>query len=516
MLKKRQEVRELLGDLAGQAADIAAIEAAAEVLKDGRTRGEAAVLRSNLLIRGNRGREALELVCQAIQLYRTIGDLEGESRAHEIAGLVHLTSRRFDPAQSEFQMSLSICRQLQNHAGEAKALANLSTVLAHRMRNLGAIKYLDRAEVLLSQLEDDRSRAMVLLQKGVLYRFLGKALVSEQLIRSALDGLKRIGDRVGEARGLSQLALTHAAIGRLRDAVHESENALRIACDAGDIRAEIVILNNAAYGVLRLVGEFKRAQRYATRAMRLVAEDRGSENATMYADSMAAVLLEEGNLEAAYHWAKLSRVLSAAGGMRGTWIDLSARFTLGCICLERGWVARALRQLSTVRARLKSSGESELELRTIAAMARAHLARADSTMALECLHQMRGLLARVDSAEKMQEIHWTRFRVLYSCQNVSAAKRALYKAYECMMGQQLTLKGPMRRRFMAIPINVKIAEAVAKVLGGGMDVTSVELVPPRNGSHPKHVRGYQQVPAGRILSEREDAVRFVSTSTTRK
>jgi len=194
---------------------------------------------------------------------------------------------------------------------------------------------------------------------------------------------------------------------------------------------------------------------------------------------------------------------------------LSARFTLGCICLERGQLARALRHLSIVRARLKSCGESELELRTIAAIARAHLARADSATALECLHEMRGLLAKVDSAEKMQEIHWTRYRVLHSCQNFSAAKRALHKAHECMMGQLMTLKGPMRRRFMAIPINVKIAEAAARVLGGRMDPVTVEFVPAQNGNHRKQARNHQEVPPRRNLPAGENSVLFASKAMSK-
>src|SRR5574337_600971 len=70
LLKKRQEVRELLGDRAGQARDVDAIDAAACELKDTHLRGEAAVLRSNLLIRGNRGREALGAALYAIQTFR--------------------------------------------------------------------------------------------------------------------------------------------------------------------------------------------------------------------------------------------------------------------------------------------------------------------------------------------------------------------------------------------------------------------------------------------------------------
>src|SRR5713101_2786056 len=486
LLKKRQEVRELLGDRVGQARDVDAIDEAASELKDTHLRGEAAVLRSNLLIRGNRGREALGVALHAIQTFESIGDVAGESRSHEIVGLVYLNVRRYDLAQGAFQRALTMYRSIKERAGEARSLTHLATVLAHRVQNLDAIKCLDRAEILLKELEDVRSRAFVLLQKGI------------------LDGFRRIGDKVGEARGLSQLALTHAIMGRLREAVHESEQALRMVRRAGDVRAEILFLNNAAYGVLRLVGEFKRAQRYATRAMRLVAEDRGGENATLYADSMAAVLLEEGNLDAAYHWAKLSQSLSTARGMRGTWIDLTARFTLGCICLELGRLARALKHLSTVRARLKSCGESELELRAIAAIARAHLARADSTTALGCLHEMRGLLARVDGAERMQEIHWTRFRVLQSCQNFPAVKRALYKAYECMMEQLKTLKGPMRRRFMAISINVRIAETAAKVLGGRLDpVLAKAVVAAQNGNRREFIGSSRQMPDGGVPLDRE-------------
>jgi DNA-binding SARP family transcriptional activator len=493
LLRKRQEVRELMGDRVGQAADVDAIDAAACELEDPHLRAEATVLRSNLLIRRNRGREAFESAQRAIQMFRTIGDMKGEARAREIAGLVHLSIRRYDLAQGEFRRVLSMYRSIRDRAGEARALTHLSAVLAFRMQNLGAIKCLDRAEVLLRELEDDRSRAMVLMQKGILYRFLGKSSTSEQLLQVSLDCLRRIGDSIGEARGLSQLALTHAFMGRLRDAVHESERALRIACRAGDVRAEIVILNNAAYGVFRFVGGFRRAQRYAARAMRLVAQDRGIENATPYADTMAAILLDEGQLEAANHWSEFSRSLSAGEGMRGTWIDLSARFTLGCICLERGQFARALDQLSTVRARLPSNAESEFELRTIAAMARAHVALLRPTKALECLQQMRGLLAKVDSCEKMQEVYWSRFRVLESCRNFSAAKRALHKAYEQMMRQMITLKGPMRRQFIAIQINARIAEAAGRVLGGRLGPESANGVPAaRHEDHRKQAKRYRE------------------------
>jgi hypothetical protein len=117
---------------------------------------------------------------------------------------------------------------------------------------------------------------------------------------------------------------------------------------------------------------------------------------------------------------------------------------------------------------------------------------------------MRALLTKVDSAEKMQEIYWSRFRVLDSCQNFSAAKRALHKAYECMMSQMITLKGPMRRRFIAIPINAKIAEAVGKVLSGRLGTESANGVPVAQNEDQRTPAGrHRDVPAGRFPLKRE-------------
>jgi hypothetical protein len=104
----------------------------------------------------------------------------------------------------------------------------------------------------------------------------------------------------------------------------------------------------------------------------------------------------------------------------------------------------------------------------------------------------------------MQEIHWTRFRVLHSCQNFPAARRALYKAYECMMEQLKTLKGPMRRRFMAMPINVGIAETAAKVLVGRLDpVPAKAVVAAQNGNRREFIESSRQMPDGEVPLDRE-------------
>ncbi len=102
----------------------------------------------------------------------------------------------------------------------------------------------------------------------------------------------------------------------------------------------------------------------------------------------------------------------------------------------------------------------------------------------------------------------------FSVPEFLSGKESSPQANKCMMGQLMTLKGPMWRRFLAISINVKIAETTARVLSRRMDAVSVEAVPAQTGNYRKQVISHLEVPAGRIVSEWEDSVRFTLTSAT--
>lgn len=333
--------------------------------------------------------------------------------------------------------------------------------------NTAAIRHFDRADVLFKELEDVRSRAFTWLQKGTLYRFLGRLEASQSLLRSGLDMMRRIGDRVGEARGLSQLACTHASMGRLREAIHESERALQIARRSRDVRAEIMILNNAACGVYRLVGAFDRAERYVMHAMTLVLAAGGIENAATYADTMASILLGRGDHRAALVWAKLSHSLCGTGDLRETWIGIDVRFRLGLVMLETGHHSDALSLLQGARAKLGASKESAHELLVVTQLARIHLLRRNLAKALSCVSDMAALLRRVDGVEEAQKVHWVRYEVLNAARKYPAARRALSKAYESMLSQASTLKDPMRRRYLEMEANRRIAGAITLGVASG-------------------------------------------------
>ena len=266
---------------------------------------------------------------------------------------------------------------------------------------------------------------------------------------------RELGDRVDEARALSQLAATHAAMGLLRDAVHECETALRIARQTRDVRALIMILNNAAYAVYRLTGGLFRAQRCVSEALRLVSEAGNIENSAPYEDTMAAVLLDAGRTQEALRWAERGKARYLASGLR-TWIGIDVHYRLGSILATLGQPGQALRCFQRAQRHLGRNSDPVSDLLIATAMASAFLELGNLKEASEYEKHISNLLRRVDGVERIQDVYWTQFCVLKRAGKGGAASRALRRAVTVTVRQASMLKRPMRKRFLAIPLNSRI------------------------------------------------------------
>ncbi|MDR7401360.1 MAG: AAA family ATPase [Armatimonadota bacterium] len=472
LLLKRQAVLDLLGERDAQGADIDALTAAAGTLRDRRLLAEALRLRAGLLLRLNRNEQALEAARQATQISRSLRDLCGVARAAEVSGLAYINMRRYDLARSTMLRTLAAYRRARDRAGEARSLMHVATVMAFHNENRRALAYLDRAAAVLETLGDRQSQASVYLLKGILYRFLGRLQLSETLLTRGVEVLRQIGDRVGEARGLSQLAITRAVGGDLRRAILESETALRTARECKDVRAQIMLLNNAAYGVYRVVGAFTRARRYIRTALQLVRETAEAENQSVYHDTMAGILLDQGRPREALAWARRAEALNAAT-RRPTWVGFDIQHRLGAIYLALGQYRDAERHLQKAARAVTRSDEVASLAAVQAALARARLGQGKVADALALVHRLSRLLRRVDGLERVQQIHWTRYQVYRAAGLDRAAGAALQQASLALWAQALTLKGPLRRRFLRLATSREILAECARRGVPGADAADI-------------------------------------------
>lgn len=462
LLVKRQEVVELLGDREGQAREVRGINEIANELGDPSASALALYLQANLMIRMNLSEEAIHTATRACQAFCELKDVLGQARSFVTIGLAYGNLRRYDLEISNLKHALSLFRRVRERREEAAVLLQLGRVLHIRGGYLKALGYFALAERRFRGFEDHRSIAYLLIGKGVVYRFLGKMRLSESLLLSGIQILKKIGDRVGEARGLTQLAATNVALGKLRDAVHETRRALRLATGAKDLRAQIVILNNTGVNTDRYIGYFRRGKKSVRKAMALVAESDDRENLASYQDSMAAILLDEGNVREALHWLKLSWA-SCKSGEIGVGYAAEIEHRLGCAYLELGDRFRAEGHLHHALLDHTRNREIPFQIRSMSALSRLYLERGDVESALKYSQSAYRLLHKVDGLEQVQGVHWVSFQALSAAGADGAAEAALRKAHTEVLRQARSLKGRMRERFLSqVTVNRLILDAARR------------------------------------------------------
>jgi DNA-binding SARP family transcriptional activator len=527
LLLKRQAVLDLMGDRRGQAQDVREALRLAVRWGGPTLKAEAYYHHSRLLCRENRNDEALSAADRAIRLYRRLRDTHGEATAAESLGLVYMNVRDPRGASSAFKQARSLFQRAGDIGGEARALVHLGTLLVLDGKGTQSLRYLDRAERMLSLLGDEHSLAGAVLQKGVLHRDMGQLRVSEALLSAGISLMQEIGDRIGEARGLSQLSFTHVAMGHLREAMHEARRALRMACLANDTRARIVFLNNAAYGAFRCVGDFRRAELYIGQTVRLARESSRQENLANYYDSMAAVLLDKDEPREALRWARQSRMAFRAWRGHFKFLSPQINFRVGVCHYELGEYGRAVAHLERAAAAWKSEGDKGLRILALSFVAAAHCHEGRRAQATRSARETERLLQSVDGVEQLQCVHWNQFNTFRRLGFGAAAKRSLRRAYVALLQQSTDLRGRHRRQFLyGVKKNREILAEVGRVFEASIDlfdatrrktisVHPLAVLGAFDNAHERRKVVAEYVAAG-VLTQQEMALRLgVSERTIR-
>jgi DNA-binding SARP family transcriptional activator len=474
LLQKRQEVLDLLGRRSEQVQDVEALLAIAARSGDKRMMAEGALLKSEVLCRLNDSNGAVESGLLAASLFREICNVSGEARAHELVGVAFMTSRDLYSARVAFKRSLSLHLRAADRAGAARCNVGLGTLASFDGRIRLGLQYLERAQHVLEELGDRRSLAAAVLQQGVLYRCLGLNQRSKDHLERGIRTLEEIGDRIGQARGRSQLAFTHIALGELRDALRESLASLKSAREAGDVRAQIVFLNNIAYGTYRVLGDFRRAVRSVSQAIQLATQGHSRENVATYYGTMAAILLDRGAYAEALRWAKQAEALYRAWDQPSDYVGQDISFRLGVAHMKLGEFELARGYLTKVLRYWKSGGDLSLLPHALGALGLVSVAEGKRSSAIDYARQINRMLRRTDGLEQVQTVYWMQGTIFRRLGMDAAARRSFRRASKSLLEQASRLGFHLRAQFLATPTNREIladAEGMRLVPPGARDIS---------------------------------------------
>jgi tetratricopeptide (TPR) repeat protein len=189
---------------------------------------------------------------QALELYRELGDAQGEGRVATNVANAYLELRWFREALAAARRSLAIERQAGSRYGEGIALG----ILGDAHRELGqydeADDSLQQALAIFRELGDRYAEADSLSGLGDAY--LGQGFVDRAVasLREALAIRREIGDRYGQALTLHRLGLTQLRAGNPEEAREMLSEALHLLEELGDhaqsaqVQANLVTITEAA------------------------------------------------------------------------------------------------------------------------------------------------------------------------------------------------------------------------------------------------------------------------------
>jgi CHAT domain-containing protein/Flp pilus assembly protein TadD len=181
---------------------------------------------------------------QALTIYRSLHDFQGEGAVLEKLVAVHLAQKNYSKAIEFLQPLLAITQAMKNTQAEGQILANLG--IAHR--NLGnyvkAIELNQQALAIMQKIQDYQAEGQVLGNLGNAYASLGKYEQAIEFYQQSLRIAQKINNRIGEGTSLGNLGGVYASKGDYNKAIASYQQSLMIAKSLGDPEGEGYTLNN--------------------------------------------------------------------------------------------------------------------------------------------------------------------------------------------------------------------------------------------------------------------------------
>jgi tetratricopeptide (TPR) repeat protein len=192
-----------------------------------------------LAMLGN-NREAVDQFRVALDLYRAVGDLDGEGNALDSLAWAYTRSTDFQTAISYCEKALEVYRRINDPEGQARALDSLSVACAGLGRYDEGLGYGQQALRLHEQTGSLIGQAHVLRSLGQCYARMARYAEAITRFESALALCRDIDDRHDEAKTLVDLGRAQHASGDANAARDSLEQAITILTELRDPDVEAV------------------------------------------------------------------------------------------------------------------------------------------------------------------------------------------------------------------------------------------------------------------------------------
>ena len=214
---------------------------------------------------------------EALKLYRSLGNHDGEANALGKLGEVYFNTGEIKGALDDWSQELLLRRAAGDRGGEAHALLNLGLVYNQVGEKQKALDHFNQALLLYRNIGDRIEIPNVFLNIGWVYYTLFEQKKALYNFNQALSLSRRLGNREVEARALLGIGGTYTHLGEKQKALDFDNQALSINRAIGDRREQAFTLLTLAWLYVEL-GEKQKAldrNQDALLLMRAIGERKG-------------------------------------------------------------------------------------------------------------------------------------------------------------------------------------------------------------------------------------------------
>ncbi|MEG3954755.1 CHAT domain-containing tetratricopeptide repeat protein [Microcoleus sp. herbarium2] len=208
---------------------------------------------------------------QALQIYRTLKNRQGEGNALGLLGAAYQSLGDYTKAIEYGEQYLTIAREIKDRRGEGTALGSLGVAY----RSLGdyakAIEYSQQYLAIARALKDRRGEGAALGSLGVAYRSLGDYTKAIEYSQQYLTIAREIKDRLGEGAALGDLGGAYHFLGDSTKAIEYSQQSLVIAREIKDRLGEGTALGNLGVAYFYL-GDYTKMIEYSQQHLAIARE----------------------------------------------------------------------------------------------------------------------------------------------------------------------------------------------------------------------------------------------------
>ncbi|CAD5929561.1 Tetratricopeptide repeat protein 28 [Planktothrix agardhii] len=255
-------------------AAIQSLETALNIFREiGDRNGEGFAL-GNLGIAYNRlgqYQKAIEFYQQSLTIFREIGDRNGEGSALNNLGIAYRSLGQYQKAIEFYQQSLTIAREIGDRNGEGGALNNLGIAYRSLGQYQKAIEFYQQSLTIAREIGNRNGEGFALGNLGIAYNSLGQYQKAIEFYQQSLTIFREIGDRNGEGSALGNLGNAYDSLGQYQKAIEFFQQSLTIFREIGNRNGEGFALGNLGIAYNSL-GQYQKAIEFYQQSLTIFRE----------------------------------------------------------------------------------------------------------------------------------------------------------------------------------------------------------------------------------------------------